>query len=355
MTRNTIDSVKSVLDIRKVFIPIFLGVATVVLIMYVDKASPLQNLMLFRDMSLHGLLASIGALMLRDFLYVFRIRLIVNKKLGWSSCFTIIMLWEFASAVTPSAVGGGFFAVFWFLHEGIPLGEAMAYVFLSAIFDNYFFIIGVPLTYFGLQTPSAILPDLWLNTMFWLSYTLILLYASLMTFFLFIKPELFKICMLKITSFNFLKKFRIVKKFNKSVIEQGDNLISASRVLKQHSFGFWIVIFLITFVTWFSRYIILNCIISGFVDINFNEHILILCKHLVMWITMLIAPTPGGSGFMEYGFDNMYKDYLCSYTTVISLIWRFLTFYIYLFAGLCILPSWLRSFKKNNKKDLSNV
>ncbi len=349
MNRNTTDSVKSILNSRRVFFPILFGVATVVLIMCLDKTFTLQNLMLFKNISLHGLLASIGALILRDFLYVLRIRLLVNKKLGWSSCFIIIMLWEFSSAVTPSAVGGGFVAVFLFLHEGISLGEAMAYVLLSAIFDNYFFIIGVPLSYFGLPAHSSILTNHWLNTMFWVSYILILLYASIMTFSLFIKPELFKKLMLKITSFKFLKKF------NKSAIEQGNNLISASLVLKQHSFGFWIVILLITLVTWFSRYIILNFIISGFVDMHFNEHIVILCKHLVMWITMLISPSPGGSGFIEYCFNNLYKDDLGNYTIIIALIWRFLTFYIYLFAGLCILPSWLRSFKKNNKKDLSNV
>ena len=339
----------SILNSKKVVVPILLSIVTVMLIMCVDKTFTLKNLMLFREMSFSGLLASIGALILRDFLYVLRIRLLVNKKLRWSSCFIIIMLWEFSSAVTPSAVGGGFVAVFLFLHEGIQLGEAMAYVLLSAIFDNYFFIIGVPLSYLGLPNHSSILTNPWLNTMFWFSYALILLYASLMTFFLFIKPELFKALMCKITSFKFLKRF------HGRAIEQGENLISSSRVLRQHNCFFWVCILLITLVTWFSRYVILNFIISGFVDMSLGEHVVILCKHLVMWITMLISPSPGGSGLIEYCFNNLYKDDLGNYTIIIVLVWRFLTFYIYIFAGLCIIPSWLRSFKKNKKRDLSHV
>ena len=347
--RESVKNVFTVLNRKKVFIPLFLSFAAMALIIYFDKSFTLSNFLLFKEMSLKGLFASIAALIVRDFLYVLRIRLLVNKNLRWSSCFIIIMLWEFSSAVTPSAVGGGFVAVFLFLHEGISFGEAMAYVLLSAIFDNYFFILGVPLSYLGLSAHSSILTNQWLNSMFWLSYGLICFYASLMTFFLFFKPELFKALMCKITSLKFLKKF------HEKAIEQGDNLISSSHILKQHSLGFWMVILLITLVTWFSRYIILNFIISGFVDMSFREHIVILCKHLVMWITMLISPSPGGSGFVEYCFNNLYKDVLGNYTIIIVLVWRFLTFYIYIFSFLFILPSWLRSFKKNKKKELPHV
>ena len=150
--------------------------------------------------------------------------------------------------------------------------------------------------------------------------------------------------MVKITSVKFLQRFR-----NKA-IDQGDELIQSSKVLKEHGLIFWMIIFIITFITWGSRYLILNFIIDGFVNFSYQEHVGILCKHLIIWITMLISPTPGGSGIIEYCFNIFYKNVLGEYTIPISIIWRFLTYYVYLFLGFFILPSWLKNFKKNRSK-----
>ncbi|MBT5977294.1 MAG: UPF0104 family protein, partial [Flavobacteriales bacterium] len=38
---------------------------------------------------------------LRDIGYMIRIRILTEKKLNWRQAFDVIMLWEFASSVTP--------------------------------------------------------------------------------------------------------------------------------------------------------------------------------------------------------------------------------------------------------------
>ena len=170
---------------------------------------------------------------------------------------------------------------------------------------------------------------------------LIFVYAFSTSCALFWKPEFFKYLMLKITSIG------ILKRLHNKAIEHGEELIQSSKILKRRGIKFWFLVFIITFITWSSRYIILNFIIEGFVDFSFSEHINILCKHLIIWITMLISPTPGGSGIIEYSFNCFYKEVLGKYTIIITIIWRILTYYVYLFLGLIILPNWIKKFKKN--------
>ena len=40
----------------------------------------------------------------RDFFYVIRIRLLTKNQLGWKAAIYVILLWEFASALTPGVV-----------------------------------------------------------------------------------------------------------------------------------------------------------------------------------------------------------------------------------------------------------
>ena len=338
------EEVKKILTFKKIFLPIAISLGILCFIIYKDNSFKIENLYLIKTAKVSSLLGALFMLFLRDYLYVLRIRLLLDRKISWGSAVVIIILWEFSSAVTPSAIGGGFIAVFLFLHEGIKLGRAIAYVLVSAVFDNYFFLFAVPLSYFGLLNKHEIFSNNLLFTSFWISYFLIFLYAFCMSCALFWKPDFFKLLMVKITSVKFLQRFR-----NKA-IDQGDELIQSSKVLKEHGLIFWMIIFIITFITWGSRYLILNFIIDGFVNFSYQEHVGILCKHLIIWITMLISPTPGGSGIIEYCFNIFYKNVLGEYTIPISIIWRFLTYYVYLFLGFFILPSWLKNFKKNRSK-----
>ncbi|MGK0209658.1 MAG: Fe2+ transport system protein B, partial [Patescibacteria group bacterium] len=49
---------------------------------------------------------------LRDFGYMYRIRVLTDKFFSWKEAFQVIMLWEFSSALTPSVVGGSGVAIF---------------------------------------------------------------------------------------------------------------------------------------------------------------------------------------------------------------------------------------------------
>ena len=75
-----------------------------------------------------------------------------------------------------------------------------------------------------------------------------------------------------------------------------------------------------------------------------------------MFIVMMFSPTPGGVGFVEILFGGFLTDYVSNPTlaTVVSTIWRLLTYYSYLLAGAILVPAWLRKVmqQKRTKKTI---
>ena len=70
----------------------------------------------------------------RDIGYIIRIRILSNNQLSWYQAFRVIMLWEFTSAITPSAVGGTSVAIIYVHKEGISVGRSSAIVMLTGQF-----------------------------------------------------------------------------------------------------------------------------------------------------------------------------------------------------------------------------
>lgn len=78
-----------------------------------------------------------------------------------------------------------------------------------------------------------------------------------------------------------------------------------------------------------------------------SDQFLLFARQLVMWIMMLVMPTPGGSGFAEYIFSTYCRDLIevpvamqLGAATLIAVLWRLVTYYPYLVAGAIIFPRW---------------
>ncbi len=335
------DKVLKVLNIKKIWVPIFISLLFLGYLLWKDQNFSLQNLALIKEMKILGALGALTCLGLRDGLYMLRIYMLTEKSISWKDCFTIVVLWEFSSAVTPSAIGGAFVAVFLFMNIGCSFGKSLAYVMSSAILDNLFFIAFSPLGFIhSFQDPIFSQAHAFLVFPFWVSYILIALYTEFMGGGLFFFPNFFRWLMVKVTSWGFLKRYQ------EAAIKQGNDIILASKSFGKKNFIFWMKIILLTFVIWISRYLILNCLATSFIKCSAADHFKIFCNHLVMWVTMLISPTPGSSGTAEYVFYSMYGKLFGKYTMSIALVWRIFTFYVYLLAGVLILPKWIKQVKK---------
>ena len=134
----------SVLNFKRILIPIILGlgVAGYLLFQSFDKEVFVNIHWVWY--SYLWLFLAICLMAVRDIAYMYRIRLLTDKQLSWRRSFQVIMLWEFASSVTPSVVGGSAVALFIVNKEGINMGRTTAIVMITAFLDEMFYILMVP-------------------------------------------------------------------------------------------------------------------------------------------------------------------------------------------------------------------
>lgn len=341
------------LNPRKVWVPVALGIGIVVFLFLNDPEMSVEKLALVFDATFIPILLALIVFFARFAGYIFRIRSITNNQLTWTNSLYVIILWEFASAVTPSVVGGTAVAVFILWKEGIKPGKALGYVLLTAIFDNLFFVLAAPITLFlGVENIFPVSSDTStfvedsLGALFFLSYGLIALYTFIMAFALLINPRAFQWVLLKITSIKYLKKWRY------AAYERGTEMIMASEQLKGMGKKFWIYLSLSTIFIWSSRYLLLNFLMASFTKITVHEHVLIFGKQIILWVVMLISPTPGSSGTAEAIFPAFFGSHLGDYTIIVNVLWRLFTYYPYLFLGAFFLPRWITKVFFKSKKDM---
>jgi uncharacterized protein (TIRG00374 family) len=117
--------------------------------------------------------------------------------------------------------------------------------------------------------------------------------------------------------------------------------------MRNETFGYWLKVFGFTCASWISRYLVINAILQAFLQLGFVDHILVLGKQLVLWLFMLVSPTPGGSGVAEYAFGELLVPFTQSTLLLagLAVIWRLISYFPYLFIGAFLLPRWLRKNK----------
>ena len=331
------------LNPNKVWVPVLIGIAIVLGLFYADPNVNAKTLKGVFDAAPIGIFLAILVILGRDAGYIYRIREITDRQLTWTRALYVIILWEFASAVTPSIVGGTAVAVFILNKEGIKLGKALAYVMVTAILDNLFFVLGAPTILYLAQGnifPASRLMEMRLGksleVLFWSSYALYAIYSIVMAAALFYRPRVFKWILVKFFSIKWLRKWKY------DAHEYGNQIIEASKELKGKTFKYWLPIIGATIFIWSSRYLMLNALISAYDSLTFSEHLIVFARQVIMWIVMMISPTPGSSGTAEFFFTQFFTEFLGGYTFVTSILWRLLSYYPYLLLGAIFLPRWIK-------------
>jgi hypothetical protein len=145
----------------------------------------------------------------------------------------------------------------------------------------------------------------------------------------------------------------MLRKWSQKSAHFGDEIILASAHLRGKPASYWGSVFFVTALSWTSRFLIVNALIAAFSIFSFLDQGLILGRQLIMWVILLISPTPGGSGIAEFFFPIFFNDFIPSgMALTIALLWRLMTYYPYLFMGLIVFPFWRKRIfgQKNSKK-----
>jgi glycosyltransferase 2 family protein len=351
MAENNENLLKSIKP-GKIFIPIGIGLAAVGYMFYDEFEPGAFSGISFSYHTALWLFAAFTLMLSRDIGYVIRLKILSGSQISWIQAIRIILLWEFTSAITPSAIGGTSIAVLYVHKEGLSIGKSTAVVMATSFLDELYFLLMFPililivgysdLFYLGESRSGS----LWANEFFYfaaIGYTLKLLFTSLIAYGLFFKPTAIRKLLLYVFSLGALKRWR------GSGEQIGTDIVTASAELKSKPFSFWVKSLFATFISWSSRYWVVNCLFLAFFAVD--GHILIFARQLVMWIMMLVSPTPGGSGFAEYVFS----EYLGGFIPIIglamplALLWRIVSYYVYLVIGAFVFPHWIK-LKFSKKK-----
>jgi len=292
--------------------------------------------------SITWLMLAIVCMFGRDIAYMFRIRALTNKELNWKSAFNVILIWEFASAISPGVVGGVSVAMFILNKEKIALGRSTAIVILTALLDNLFFLILIPIV-FLFVAPEVLFPttsalDKGVSLVFWGGFSMILVICIILFVGIFIYPQFIGKLLSIICRIPFLNRFA------SNITRLDADIRTTSKELRSEKFSFWIKSFGSTFMSWTCRYLVINCIMAAFLSLSFYDHFFILGKQLVLWLFMHISPTPGGSSVAEYAFGELMGSFSKSMLLItgLAILWRLISYFPYLIIRTILVPRWVR-------------
>jgi len=340
---------------RKVILPAVIGLGVVAFIFYREFDPDVFDKVTFTWTSALWLFAACLCMMGRDVGYMIRIRVLSDWKLTWIQAFRVIMLWEFTSAVTPGAVGGTSVATVYVYKEGISVGRSSAIVLMTSLLDEMYFVLMFPMLI--LFVSSGILfaiPDSpgWthgLMAVALVGYGIKLVWVLGLSYGLFLNPRGLSKLIYGIFHLPLLRRWK--RAAGKAALD----IITSSEEMKSKNAKFWIQAFVSTFLSWTSRYWVVNFIILAFFGLHalgLHEHFLIFARQLVMWIILLVSPTPGGSGVAEFMFDKFLGEFIpvAGFAIALAFLWRLISYYPYLIIGALLVPKWINDKFSTSKK-----
>ena len=323
----------------------------VVLVMFWDDFEPgAFRSLRFTWKSALFLFLSVLFMVGRDLGYMWRLRILSDKQLRWGQTFRVIMLWEFTSCITPSAVGGTSVAVVYVNKEGLSVGNSSAIVMSTSLLDELYFIIMFPLlillvghdALFSVVSPR-LAQNLFNITM--IGYSLKLAWVTILAYGMFVNPNGMSRLIRKVFT------LPVLRRWQEGAAKAASDIIKSAVMLRKKNFMFWLKASASTFISWTSRYWVVNSILLAFFVVH--DHLIIFARQFVMFLAQLISPTPGASGIAEWLFKDFLGDFIPVTGVVVgfALLWRLITYYPYLFIGVFIFPKWLvDNFSKKKKQ-----
>lgn len=326
--------------IYHVLLPILLGLFVIVWLFLDEFDSATFPFFNFSLKSLFYLILAFLLMLTRDFGMMWRFRFLTNRDLSWRQAFHVNVLSEFTSAVTPAAVGGSSLVVIFLLKEGLDVGRSTTIMFVNLFLDELFFLLFCPLIFIFIPISELFYATSILVSTFGYLFSVLyltrIIWATILFIGIFKRPSWIKSMLLILFKLPFLRKWYL------KVDSLTNNLVQASTDFGKLTFLFWAKAFGMTVLTWSARFLVVNALFMAFVPVH--NHLLVFGRQLILWVVMSISPTPGGSGVSEYAFKEYYSDFFSSNSAIIfiTLIWRLISYYLYLFLGVLLIPNWIK-------------
>lgn len=332
----------------KVFVPVVIGLCVVCWMLYDDaKEGNLESVWHDLHFSLRTWICLALAFLFlfgRIFGLSWRFRALTDRQLTWRQAFKVDLLCEFTSCITPSAVGGSSLGMIFLNSQGIEFGRATTLMMTTLFLDELFFVVFCPIIVWLTPAHEIFASggasfSLGIRLTFWIIYAVIAGWTLLLFMGIIVKPNWVRHLLNKIF------RWGILKKWQHSAEELGENMVATSRDLRNKPLRFWLVTFGATVVSWMSRFLVVNALFLGFLPQDDSFQAAIFARQFVIWVILMVSPTPGGSGLSEWLFSGYYGDLVpvAGIALILAIFWRIISYYVFLVIGALIVPGWLKS------------
>ncbi len=349
--RQVLESIK----LSRIILPIILGLGVVLWLMSRQLNLEELNAIPLTTSTLFWIFLAILMYIIRHLFYAWRLRVMTSGDFKFWKSMELIVIWEFASAVSPTSIGGSAVALFLLAQEKISGAKTVAVVLYSMVLDTIFFIVSLPLLYIILG-PLIIRPGMESITdidgygyTFFAVVLFMASYGALFAYGLFYRPVSLKRILL------WLSKIKILGRFKRDLRKTALDVVITSKEISNKPWSFHLNSMIATTGAWVTRFLALNCIILALVyatPTDFMSQLLIYARSETMHAITAFSPTPGGAGVAEYLFGGFFSDFIPrGISTLIALVWRLITYYPYLIAGAIVIPVWIREVAIRKKRE----
>ncbi len=348
--RNNEEEVLKSLSLSKIILPVIIGLLVILYMVFrqfdYNEFQQIQwNTRLWTYLSI-----ALFVYILRHLFYAYRLKILSDHDFSFKHSIELVFIWEFASAISPTSIGGSAVAVFFLSQEKISAAKAVSIVLYTVIVDTIFFLLSLVflLAIFG---PAIIRPNMTsifegFGITFMVVWLFMLTYGGILLWGLF-RPRVIKRVLMVFA------KLPLIKRFKRTLYQTGEDVVVTSKELRNKSLGFHLQAIILTIGAWVTRFICVNFIILALVEMDWNwmEQFLLYARSETMYVITQFTPTPGGSGVMELAFSGFFSDFVSKgIGSIGALLWRLITYYPYLIIGALIIPNWVRRVLRNRKQ-----
>ncbi len=250
----------------------------------------------------------------------------LGHGVSFRDAFRITLATDLGSAVSPTAVGGGFFKWGMLVQKGVSPGAAVSLATLTPIEDGLFFLIAIPI---GIYLTAS-----WGNPVF----------AEAAGQLRESAPALFLVAG-GIALFSWLAlRWVLGGRFGRRTQRKGLRLAGRTkrrlrgswidarevfRLIRSNGKARFALSMSLTSVQWAARYSIVSALVAF---LGAPVHPVLF--GILQWVVFTLAafvPTPGGAGGAEAAFFVVYSPFIpAAILPLTTAAWRFFTFYVHL-------------------------
>lgn len=236
---------------------------------------------------------------------------------------SIVLGAELGSAISPTAIGGGYVKMGMLIQKGLKPGTAVSVMTLGSVEDGLFFLLAIPVALlFSTHIEFSLFKTIWSGVQSSLITILIVLSILLVVIYL-INNSPVKLIFAHLSW---------LKKGNKAFKKMWHDFVMVYKLVGSKGKCRFTLSFFLTAIQWICRYSVISALLACF---NIPIHPLEFFLFQWMVFTLMnFVPTPGGSVGAEAAFYFIYQAFVPrDILGLVTAVWRFLTCYFQLSLG----------------------